>query len=207
MTYYASGTRANFYAAYFHKSNVSINGLAYGFPYDDQGGFSTNVQMPTPKDVTITLLPLTSTTKLALGLPGGQTVKAGQTFQVTVQAKLSSGDIDKGYRGTVHFSSSDGQAVLPADYTFVASDNGSHVFNVTLRTAGSMKVDILDSGNGLPASTTVTVQAGAASRLAFVKQPQFGLVNSTEVVTVEALDAFGNLATDTKGILTLTGLP
>lgn len=49
--YYAPGSIANWYSAFFHQNStndllngVSINGLAYGFPYDDQGSQSTNFQ-------------------------------------------------------------------------------------------------------------------------------------------------------------------
>ncbi len=49
--YYAPGSLANYYAGFLHQNSttnsstgVSINGLAYGFPYDDQGGASTNFQ-------------------------------------------------------------------------------------------------------------------------------------------------------------------
>lgn len=49
--YYAPGSIANWYAAFWHQNStndptngVSINGLAYGFPYDDQGSMSTNFQ-------------------------------------------------------------------------------------------------------------------------------------------------------------------
>jgi len=49
--YYAPFTMSNWYSAFLHQnstnnptSGVSINGLAYGFPYDDQGGSSTNFQ-------------------------------------------------------------------------------------------------------------------------------------------------------------------
>lgn len=56
-TFYAAGSTANWYAAYWHlnstsdtTSGVSINGLAYGYPYDDQGGFSTNIQWVSASD-------------------------------------------------------------------------------------------------------------------------------------------------------------
>lgn len=49
--YYAPGTVANWYSAFLHQNStndpvngVSINSLAYGFPYDDQGSQSTNFQ-------------------------------------------------------------------------------------------------------------------------------------------------------------------
>lgn len=50
-TYYAPGSTSNWYAGFLHQnsttnptSGISINSLAYGFPYDDQGGDSTNFQ-------------------------------------------------------------------------------------------------------------------------------------------------------------------
>jgi hypothetical protein len=50
-SFYAPDSTSNWYAAYWHRNStndatngVSINGLAYGYPYDDQGGFSTNIQ-------------------------------------------------------------------------------------------------------------------------------------------------------------------
>ena len=50
---------------------------------------------------------------------------AGNPFSVTVTAENSSGDVATGYLGTVQFTSSDSQAGLPANYTFVAGDDGS----------------------------------------------------------------------------------
>jgi hypothetical protein len=51
------------------------------------------------------------------------------------------------YRGTVHFTSSDAAAKVPADYTFTAADNGTHVFSgtVILRTAGTQRVRARDT--------------------------------------------------------------
>ena len=37
-----------------------------------------------------------------------------------------------GYSGTVHFTSNDAKAVLPANYTFVAADAGARSFQATL---------------------------------------------------------------------------
>ena len=54
------------------------------------------------------------------------TSTAGAAFNATVTAKDAFGNTATGYTGTVHFTSTDGQAVLPANYTFVAGDNGSH---------------------------------------------------------------------------------
>ena len=50
----------------------------------------------------------------------------GASFTTTVVAKDTYGNTTPAYTGTVHFTSSDGQAVLPSDYPFVAGDAGSH---------------------------------------------------------------------------------
>ena len=49
--FYAPGSTSNWYAGFLHTditanpaSGVSINGLAYGFAYDDNGGTSTNFE-------------------------------------------------------------------------------------------------------------------------------------------------------------------
>src|SRR5206468_3200047 len=60
---------------------------------------------------------------------------AGVAFNATVTARDAFGNIATGYTGTVHFTSTDTQAALPADYTFTAADAGVHTFTVTLKTA------------------------------------------------------------------------
>ena len=61
--FYAPGTTSNWYAAFTHlnatnnpTSGISINGLAYGFAYDDQGGQSTDFTVATTTPITIDLL-------------------------------------------------------------------------------------------------------------------------------------------------------
>ncbi len=65
--YYAPGSTSNWYSGFLHTnytnnnaSGVSINGLAYGFPYDDDGGDSTNFQA-TFTNVYVNLQPWSST--------------------------------------------------------------------------------------------------------------------------------------------------
>src|SRR5207248_1916089 len=87
-------------------------------------------------------------THLTVAAPASST--AGSAFSTTVTAKDAFGNLATGYLGTVHFTSSDGQAVLPADYTFVAGDNGAHTFGsgVTLKTSGSKTVTATDTVTG-----------------------------------------------------------
>ncbi len=83
---------------------------------------------------------------------------AGVAHSVTVTAKDAYGNTATGYRGMVHFTTSDPAATLPANYTFTAGDAGVHKFalGVTLRTPGSRGVRATDT-----ISTTITgVQSG-----------------------------------------------
>src|SRR5262249_36834217 len=75
-------------------------------------------------------------------------VNGGTAFSITVTALHAFGNVATGYRGKVHFTSSDKKAVLPSDYTFLSSDAGVHTFTVTLRQGGTRSVtatDTLDS--------------------------------------------------------------
>jgi hypothetical protein len=78
---------------------------------------------------------------------------AGTTGSIRVTAVDTYGNRVPNYRGTIHFSCTDSSASLPADYTFTAADNGTHVFvaNVILRTSGSQWVRATDT-----ATSTIT---------------------------------------------------
>ena len=66
---------------------------------------------------------------LGLDLAAPATAYAGKPFSVTVTAKNSNTTTKTSYDGTVHFTSSDSQATLPTDYTFVPADAGVHTFS------------------------------------------------------------------------------
>ena len=57
----------------------------------------------------------------------------------------SLGNTATGYRGTVHFTSTDSNAVMPANYTFTAANAGVHTFSVTLKTVGTQSVRARDT--------------------------------------------------------------
>ena len=56
--------------------------------------------------------------KYKLATPNGGPIVAGQSFRFRISALDAFGNFASSYRGTAHFSSTDSQAVLPADYTF-----------------------------------------------------------------------------------------
>src|SRR5205085_2475929 len=72
---------------------------------------------------------------------------AGTAFNFTITAVDSGNNTATGYSGTVHFTSSDAQAVLPGNYQFVAGDNGGKTFSATLKTAGNQTITATDNNN------------------------------------------------------------
>src|SRR5262249_30837194 len=83
------------------------------------------------------------------------TITAGDSTSVTVTAKDAYGNTATPYTGTVHFTSSDGQATLPADSTLT---NGTGMFTVTLRTTGLRSVTATDTlTDSLSGSVDVSV--------------------------------------------------
>jgi hypothetical protein len=119
------------------------------------------------------------------------TPTAGEPFNVTVTAFDRYGNVATGYTGTVNFTSSDGQQMLPPDSTLT---NGTGTFAVTLKTAGTQTVTATDTVNGtLTATSTVTVLANRASRIQLTAPSSVG-VGEFFTLTVTAFDAFGNVA-------------
>jgi hypothetical protein len=122
----------------------------------------------------------------------------------TVTALDSTGGTATGYRGTVHFTSSDRQAVLPANYTFTAGDNGVHSFSATLKTAGSRTITATDTVTStITGKQTVTVTAAALSKL-FVRGFPSGTAGISKSFFVTAQDAFGNTVGSYRGTVHFT---
>ncbi len=135
-------------------------------------------------------------THFSVSAPGS--AAAGSAFNFTLTALDASNATAVAYTGTVHFTSTDPNAVLPADYTFQPGDFGVHTFSVTLETAGSMSVTVADAANNLgPLGTAIGVTPGAASlsRSTVSVMPTSLRAGTTTTVTLTAADAFGNQET------------
>jgi hypothetical protein len=141
---------------------------------------------------------LASPAASALALSGFPSpVTAGAAGSVTVTLKDAAGNVAAGYRGTVHFTSSDPQAALPADYTFTAADAGKHTFPVALKTAGSQSLTATDKVAGAITGTQagISVTPAAATRLAVTTQPPGAVAAGAGFgLAVSAEDAYGNVA-------------
>ena len=131
---------------------------------------------------------------------------AGSKHSVTVKALDADGKVAPGYRGTIHFTSTDTRAILPADYTFSPGDAGVHVFTggLTLTTAGSRSVPATDTVSAsITGAETVTVTPGAARTLT-VSTSAAWAAGARHTVTVTAKDAYGNTATGYLGTIHFT---
>ena len=120
---------------------------------------------------------------------------AGAPFSVTVTAEDSSNNPVPGYTGTVRFSSTDmnGAVSLPSNYTFKASDHGTHTFTnlVTLVTAGSQSVSATDTVTGGLGSATVMITPASVQQFG-VSAPVDSTAGQAFSFTVTAEDQFGN---------------
>ena len=117
------------------------------------------------------------------------------------------GNVATGYAGTVHFSSTDKKAGLPDDYTFVAANHGVKTVQATFKTAGSQTITISDvaAATLVVTTTPISVAAGSPADLLFLQQPTTGPsgVALKPAVTVELLDAFGNIELGSTNQVTL----
>ena len=95
--------------------------------------------------------------------PSGGDETSGIAFPLTVVAVDGFKNVITNYSGTVHFSSTDSKATLPADYTFTATDQGSHLFQLTLVTIGDQTLTVADKANPmLAANDSIQVNAPSA---------------------------------------------
>ncbi len=146
-----------------------------------------------------------------------ESVQAGKTFDVVVEALDASNHVATGFTDQISLSSSDKTATgtathgsaltaLPLSYTFSPSDHGIHKFQVNLTTTGSQSLSAADTTNtsvtGGSASTNVT-PAPVPTTLV-VETPEQAAVGVPTHVEVEVLDQSGHVMRNFTGTVTLT---
>ena len=133
---------------------------------------------------------------------GTATAIAGSPVQFTLTAEDYFDNTFPTFSGTVHLTTSDNQALLPADATLT---NGVGTFTVTFKTAGTQTVTTIDSlDTGLAGTSQgVTVAAAAATHLA-VSAPPAAVAAIAIEVTVTALDQFNNVVAGYGGTVHFT---
>jgi FKBP-type peptidyl-prolyl cis-trans isomerase 2 len=184
----------------------------FTFTTSDQGQhtFAATLRTAGPQDITVTDANDPSVMGSATVIVGAAALDhfdvdapastvAGETFQVTVTAEDAYGNTVPDYAGTVHFTSSDAQAGLPEDYTFVADDHGAHAFDVSLRTAGPQDVTVTDTADASITGTATVIVSAAAMKHFEVSAPDTAVPGVPFHFVVTAEDAFGNPITDYIG--------
>jgi hypothetical protein len=123
---------------------------------------------------------------------------AGAPVVFTVTALNAAHNPTTSYNGTIHFTSTDPQAILPPD---TALTGGTGLFIATLKTAGSQTISVADTSTASLAATSnaVAISPAPANRFGFSGTPTSALTGSPFNFTVTALDAFGNVATAYSG--------
>lgn len=143
--------------------------------------------------------PAAATLTLSLTSP----LTAGTPASVTLIARDTNGNVAASYRGTVNFTSSDPQAVLPENYSFVLEDYGSHTFTnaVVMKTAGTQSFTAEDTTNQLLTITQggILVLPGPASSLSVSGIPTSIAAGTPANLAINIRDAYGNLAADYTG--------
>src|SRR5690242_8958034 len=145
-----------------------------------------------------------ATSQLAVAIASSITAGSAQT--VTVTAKDQYGNTTPAYTGTVKFTSTDPSAVLSANATFTAADNGVRtVTGLVLKTAGGRSVTATDTGassiTGV-GTTTVVADTAATMSLSGIANPATSGAPGSATVTLR--DAYGNVATGYRGTVSFT---
>ncbi len=131
--------------------------------------------------------------------PSAATV--GSAFIITVTAQDQFFNTATSYTGTVHFSSTDSAATLPADATFT---NGVGVFSVTLKTSGSQLLMVADSVLTRVSGLSVPIAVSNAATHFSVTVPAASTAGNAFVFVVTALDQSNNPATSYSGTVHFT---
>lgn len=194
--------------------NPADAGIPYVFTAADAGthSFTGAIRLVTGGPQTVTVSAPNMTAGSASVLVTGQVAKlnvdaqanvnAGESFTITVSAIDAAGTVADGYSSTVHFTSTDSLAGLPADYTFTPADAGTHSFSVTLKGAGGRFVGVKETGGVIGGGANVSVTPGAAVNFALAGPG--GAIGVARPVNIVARDAFGNVATGYSGMVHVT---
>jgi len=130
--------------------------------------------------------------------PGTSAPVAGTAVNFTVTALDANNNVFGTYSGTVKFTSSDAQAVLPASATIT---NGTGTGSIALKTAGNQTVTATGTDSLTGTSNGVPVSAGPATQLSVSAASSSTLAGAKFQFTVTAQDVFKNTATNYAGTI------
>lgn len=136
--------------------------------------------------------------RLVLTAPAA--ARAGDRVPITIAARDEFGNVATDFTGAAILTSSDAQADLPTGVAFTPANRGIKSVDITLRTAGSNSLTV--QAGGLSATIAIGIAAAAASRID-VAAPANARAGEIIPLTLTIRDAFGNVATEFVGPLTL----
>ena len=125
---------------------------------------------------------------------------AGTPLSFALTAEDQFGHAIPDYTGTVHFTSSDSSAILPVDYTFAATDHGTHTFSATLTKVGST-ITATDTVTAGTTAFTASLVAAAPVQLLFTPLSDPMIAGDPSNLVITAVDQFGNTATSSGDTL------
>jgi hypothetical protein len=134
-------------------------------------------------------------------VPATSTISTGVAFNFTVTALDALNNPVTSYSGTVHFSSTDGSAILPGNSTLT---NGTGTFSATLKTSGNQTIMAADTVTASLTGTSFAISAsGPATHFSF---SSVAAANTRKTITilVNALDASNNGSTGYNGTVRIT---
>ncbi|PYU26882.1 MAG: hypothetical protein DMG30_01035 [Acidobacteria bacterium] len=148
-------------------------------------------------------------THFAVSAPA--TATAGTAFNFTVTAKDAFNNTVTGYAGTVHFTSTDSQPVLPANTTLTS---GTGTFPATLKTRGSQTITATDTGNATITGTSNAITSqqhtvggtSVSPRTAIVGQPSIATVSVSIPDPAVIAGGANLLRLDSSGNATIVGV-
>ncbi len=200
----------------FGSSDTSALLPAAAALVDGTGTFSATLESPGIQTIsasdstapgltgtTGTIIVSTLTTRFSV-VPSTTQIAAGSYLSVTVTAQDDHGHTDTGYTGTVQLTDGgNGNALLPAGVTL---NQGVGTFAVALTMVS--QTSIVATQVGAPAitgsSVPIMVVAGPATSFLITAPAGTQITGAPFNVTVQALDQFGNLATNYAGTIALT---
>lgn len=109
------------------------------------------------------------------------TATAGTAFNFTVTALDALNNMTTGYSGTAHFTSTDGQAMLPANSTLA---NGTTIFSATLKTVGSQTITATDTVTASITGTSNPINVSASRSRSSPGRRRVGLLENATTCTV-----------------------
>jgi hypothetical protein len=152
---------------------------------------------------------------------GPAVATAGTAFNFTLTALDASNKGVTGYSGTVHFTSTDGQAVLPANSALA---NGTKTFSATLKSAGGQTITGTDTASASITGTSSSIKIPVTPAPLAITTATLanGLIGTSYNQTIQATGGVApfvwtvssgalphslSLSTSTTSTVTVSGIP